>query len=154
LSATVEQIDGVVVARVHIVLPNNDPLASTAKPSSASVFVKYRPEANVAALAPAIKTLVARGVEGLSYDNVSVTMVAGDPLHPLPAGVANRGSSTTVIVVAALVGLLVLLASGVAFLAWRRPPWLPSAIVKLLPARLAPPPAAAPDAPPSGAAGA
>jgi type III secretion protein J len=147
LAGTVEQIDGVVVARVHVVLPNNDPLAATAKPSSASVFVKYRPEANVAALTPAIKNLVARSVEGLSYDNVSVTMVAGDMLAALPAGGAAKPSSGNGLIVAGVIGAVVLLlAGGVGYVLWRRPAWLPAAIMRRLPQRAVPPTAATAEA--------
>lgn len=75
LSRTVSEIDGVYSARVHLVLPANDPLRQNLTPSSASVFVRYDKSAPIEALTPQIKMLVANGIEGLTYDKVSVIFV-------------------------------------------------------------------------------
>ncbi len=75
LSQTVSAIDGVVQARVHLTLPQPNPLTNEAPESSASVFVKYRPGYQVENQTGAIKTLVANSIEGISYDRVSVVMV-------------------------------------------------------------------------------
>ena len=75
LSHTISDIDGVLTARVQIVIPDNDPLQRDVAPASASVFVRYKPGSQVDALVPQIKMLVAGGVSGLPYDKVSVVLV-------------------------------------------------------------------------------
>lgn len=121
LEATLSQIDGVVTARVHIVLPNNDPLASSVKPASASVFIKYRESANLAGLVAGIKNMVARSVEGLAYENVTVTLVPGMPLSP---AVLKEESNNSLWI--GLAALLFVLAAAGGWLAWKRPAWLPA----------------------------
>jgi len=79
LSRTVSEIDGVLSARVHLVLPENDPLRQQLVPSSASVFIRHRSNTPVGNLVPQVKMLVANGVAGLSYDKVSVVLVPVDP---------------------------------------------------------------------------
>jgi len=75
LSRTVSEIDGVLSARVHLVLPENDPLRQQLVPSSASVFIRHRASAPIGDLVPQVKMLIARGVSGLSYEQVSVILV-------------------------------------------------------------------------------
>jgi type III secretion protein J len=124
-------------------------MAQEAKPSSASVFVKYRPQANLTALTPAIKNMVARSVEGLSYDNVSVTLVAGAMIAPPPPA-APGGMGLWIAAALALLGL-----GGAAGVAWKKPEWLPEPLARRLRPEAtkaaAAAPVAAPTAPDAGA---
>lgn len=86
LSHTVSQIDGILSARVHVVLPDNDLLKRVISPSSASVLVRYDPQTDINVLIPQIKTLVANGISGLGYDGVSVTAIKA----AVPAGAAGQ----------------------------------------------------------------
>jgi type III secretion protein J len=72
---TLSQIDGVLVARVHVVLPENNPIDTEVKPSSASVFIKYNPAFRLEDMKSDIKMIVEKSIEGLTYDKVSVVMV-------------------------------------------------------------------------------
>lgn len=76
LARTVSDIDGVLTARVHLVLPENDPLRQQLIPSSASVFIRHKQSVPMADLVPQVKMLVANGIAGLSYDNVSVVHIS------------------------------------------------------------------------------
>jgi type III secretion protein J len=147
LESTLSQIDGVVTARVQIVLPNNDPLATTTKPASASVFIKYRENANLAGLTTAIKNMVARSVEGLPYENVTITTVAAAPVAPAPPPVSSYAALWISLAV-----VLLLLAGAVGWIAWKRPAWLPEGLRRKLPAGTSAPAAALPAGEPAGAA--
>lgn len=75
LSRTISDIDGVLSARIHVVLPKNDLLRQDATPSSASVFIRHDARAPLKSLLPHVKMLVANSIEGLSYEKVSVVLV-------------------------------------------------------------------------------
>jgi len=60
-----------------VVLPENDPLSDSLKPSSASVFVKYDPSSQARQNVTQIKQLVLNGIEGLTIDKISVITVQG-----------------------------------------------------------------------------
>lgn len=86
LSRTIAEIDGVLSARVHVVLPTSEPVSRDAAPSSASVAIRHLSDAPIEALLPQIKMLVANSIEGLSYEKVSVVLipVAGRPAAEVP----------------------------------------------------------------------
>lgn len=75
---TLTQIDGVIIARVHIVMPENNPYMEKVSPSSASVFIKYHPNSNLSDIKSEIKMIVEKSIEGLSYDKVSVVMLPAE----------------------------------------------------------------------------
>jgi len=59
---------------VHTIIPENDPLADRSAPYSASVFLKRDASIDLQQMLPAIKSLVLRSVEGLTFDTVYVSM--------------------------------------------------------------------------------
>ncbi|HLB34183.1 MAG TPA: type III secretion inner membrane ring lipoprotein SctJ [Chthoniobacterales bacterium] len=80
IAETLSHFDGVLIARVSLVLPKNDPYTETLTPSSASVFLKFRPGLVPPTLIPQIKTLVMKSVEGLNYDNISVVIAQSESI--------------------------------------------------------------------------
>lgn len=121
LSNTLSHIDGVISARVHPVIPVHDPLAEKVLPSSAAVFIKHLPDADVRQMAPAIRTLVARSIEGLSVDNVSLTFFASRlPAVVAPLEPPRLLSESAVRALAGLFGVGMVLSLGLlGWQAWR-----------------------------------
>jgi len=131
LSGTVSEIDGVLSARVHLVLPENDPLRQQLVPSSASVFIRHRSNAPVGNLVPQVKMLVANGVAGLSYDKVSVVLVPVESQKPsqgqdlemvsfLGLWMHRDNVAQAMWMFFGLVALVVLLAGGLGVVLFRR----------------------------------
>lgn len=88
ISATVSQIDGIVKARVHVVLPERSVGGDPSLPSSAAVFIKHKAGVNLEESVTQIKRLVANSIPGLSAEKVSVILIAsngrGNPNESLP----------------------------------------------------------------------
>jgi type III secretion protein J len=128
LSRTISDIDGVLSARVNIVIPDNDPLQQNVPPASASVVVRYQPDSKVDTLMPQIKMLVAGGVAGLSYDKVDVVLLPAAVPQPTTQPMqmeevygiwVYRGSVQAVrLLLAAAAGMAALLAGVGGWLAW------------------------------------
>lgn len=116
LSHTLTSIDGVLQARVTLVVPERHPLSDKVQPSSASVMIKHRPGFDVEALLPKVRALVVNSVEGLPYESVSVVAFAAEPTPAVaPPPVAQ---ASVPLVLALTLGSASLGAAGL--LAWRR----------------------------------
>ena len=79
LAKTISSSDGVVDARVHVVLPENDPFARHALPSSAAVAIRSRWDADLTDVIPSVKGLVKNAIEGLSAEKIMVTVFRDPP---------------------------------------------------------------------------
>lgn len=116
LARTVEAIDGVVEARVHLGLPAEDPLRPGARAAPrAAVLVKCRPAAcpELRALEPGLRALVAGAAEGLEAGSVAVVVTAATDLAGPPAP-APRPRLGRWLGLGAALG-----AAGLGLLAWR-----------------------------------
>lgn len=124
LAETLTQIDGVLSARVLIVVPEAATFGQTQAPSSASVFVKYLPGLDIEESIPRIKTLVQHSIDGLRYENISVALFPQqEPSRSADLQAAADGPSGAVSSwpwVAALLGLLLILSSGASAYFWWR----------------------------------
>lgn len=140
LSRTLSDIDGVLTARVHVVLPRNDPLRGESGPSSAAVFIRHDARAPMEQMLPQIKSLVAGSIEGLSYSKVSVILLpveaAENPAGALPAEPKNSAGSVSAWAPWAAIALLPLV-GGAVLLARRRRAARPDAPAPAVPLRRA-----------------
>ena len=86
LANTLRQFDRVVAARVHVVLPERIAPGEPIQPSSAAVFVKYRPPFDEDTVLPRIRQMVASSIPGLSGDEglskVTVVLAATEDGEP------------------------------------------------------------------------
>lgn len=75
LSASLSMIDGVLNARVHLVVPDVPAFSDRAPVSSASILIRHRESHDVAALSGRIKLFVQKSVENLDYDAISIVFI-------------------------------------------------------------------------------
>jgi flagellar M-ring protein FliF len=89
LERTIETMDTVESARVHLVLPRESLFTTEERPAKAAVVVKLRTQRNANETVNSIANLVASAWENLSPDDV--TIVSADGRLPLTAGRSNGG---------------------------------------------------------------
>lgn len=123
LRGTIALIDGVLAARVHVVLPERGVAGDTALPSSAAVFVKYQEGYYVAAVQPQIRKLVVNSIPGLTPDKVSIVLVAAQAPPKLDDQGGREATANPQGMGALQVFMILLLVAGAlgasGFLAWK-----------------------------------
>lgn len=120
LARTLEAVEGVTAARVHLVLPPPPRPGVEAQPAKASAYVRVRP-GRVAALAakkPELRALIAGGVEGLSPDSVAMILDEVET-SVAPATVVAAPLRRMRLLLAAMGGVVSLLGVALALLALR-----------------------------------
>lgn len=136
LSATISQIDGVVKARVHVVLPERSSGGDPAMPSSAAVFIKHKPDYNLDDVIPQVKRLVSNSIPGLTADKVTVITVPSIiksteknsvdkvNLQDLTSHTSNYFNNSYSALIWSICAAFIIMIAGSIFFFWKR--WLKS----------------------------
>jgi type III secretion protein J len=129
LGYTLQQFDNVIAARVHVVLPERIAPGEPVQPSSAAVFIKYRPPIDEDAITPRVQRLVASSIPGLASDDgrtkVSVVLTPGETappgvkwttIGPFKVDVDSAGTLKTTLIALGVFGVLGLAGGAYALL--------------------------------------
>lgn len=121
LGDTISQIDGVVTARVHVVLPESTTTGDPGIPSSAAVFIKHQENYNLETVQPQIRRLVTNSIPGLASEKISIVLIGAQPTKPrskpLDTG-STPATGATVPFLLGLVGVLTFGLCGTGYMAW------------------------------------
>ncbi|MFN9475308.1 type III secretion system inner membrane ring lipoprotein SctJ [Acidovorax sp.] len=131
LSNTLSKIDGVLAARVHVVLPERGTAGEAGVPSTAAVFIKHQDGYSLDIIQPQIRRLVTNSIPGLTAERVSVIFVGAQPRATSAAATAAQTSSVWGFEVSrnaagglsallwSLAVVIVLALAGLGYLVWR-----------------------------------
>ncbi|MFM2186803.1 MAG: type secretion inner rane ring lipoprotein SctJ [Pseudomonadota bacterium] len=128
LSSTLTRIDGVLFARVHLVLPERGSADEGDTRSSAAVFIKHQRDIDLEVLQPQVRRMVVNSIPDLATERVSVVLIPSSQTKPSrdPNWVSFMGyrvepaaAGPMALWLAALALLAALGAGSAAYLAWR-----------------------------------
>ncbi len=78
LSQTLSNIDGVLSARVHVMIPEPRRFGQEKEKPTAAVMILHSQDRQIYNLIPKIKQFISHSVSGLTYDNVTVALLPKD----------------------------------------------------------------------------
>ncbi|MDR2826159.1 MAG: type III secretion inner membrane ring lipoprotein SctJ [Deltaproteobacteria bacterium] len=86
LASSCARLDGVVEARVHVVLSEKDQITGKTTPASAAIMLRYVPDMPINMYVPQIQKMVVQSIPDVETDRVSVLLfpVQGDFTRPAP----------------------------------------------------------------------
>jgi type III secretion protein J len=129
IASSCARLDGVVDARVHVVLSERDITSGAVTPASAAVMLRYAPDTPVSQYVQQIQNMVVQSVPDVAAERVSVLLfpVLGDVTRPGRPAVSSvfgikmlKGSEGTAWMAGVLVFLAGLALGGGAAFAYRR----------------------------------
>lgn len=121
IESTLSQIDGVIVARVHVVLPERIAPGEPVQPASAAVFIKCRPDLDPDVMEPRIRRMVASslpGFAGRSDKDLAIVFVPAEPYQDQPKQASfgpflmTQQRASQLSLLSSAVGVLLLLGVG------------------------------------------
>lgn len=130
ISGTLSRIDGVVYARVHVVLPERGVAGEPGVQSTAAVFIKHQAGYDLDLLQPQIRRLVTNSIPGLSPERVSIVFVAAQSspsdastppanVHLLGFEVAAGSADGLSVLLWSLIALLAVALPSIGALIWQ-----------------------------------
>jgi type III secretion protein J len=128
LSATLSRIDGVLYARVHLVLPEKGRVTEDETPSTAAVFIKHQQDIDLQMLQPQVRRMVVNSIPNLASERVSIVLVPSraEPVRTQMAWGSVMGipveadKALALSILLTSLGMLALVGIGSAgYLAWR-----------------------------------
>jgi type III secretion protein J len=114
LAASCARLDGVVEARVHVVLSEKDQITGRITPASAAIMLRYVPDMPINLYVPQIQKMAVQAIPDVEADRVSVLLfpVQADFTRPEPPASTElfgirilRGEENRLLVFALLLGL-------------------------------------------------
>ncbi|WP_158266764.1 type III secretion system inner membrane ring lipoprotein SctJ [Alsobacter soli] len=93
LGRSISSLDGVLLARVHVVTPDQDLRGQPIGKPSASALIKHRAGADQVLLTAQAKAIIGKALAGLANEDVAVVLVEAQPLASLGQGAAQAPSA-------------------------------------------------------------
>ncbi|MES2663928.1 MAG: type III secretion inner membrane ring lipoprotein SctJ [Pseudomonadota bacterium] len=128
LGDTLSRLDGVLDAKVHVVMPEMSSSGEELTPSSAAVFIRHKADINLEPFIPKIKLLVNNSIDDLDYEKITVALFPSiqiqseeDRWRSILGIQVTKDSAVMLYIIFGLLFLIILaIAGSLGFMVWRQ----------------------------------